>query len=206
MYHRVIQFWPIAPWDKGESKVRSNHLLPLSATWYKVLTPEKIAEGVYMPENTPENPEEFDQTSPETDAPALRELDTLPARLGFVETPELARRRGPLLATLETGSAEAIQAQFGAYLDTAEELMNALPIVERDLALTLHKAAIWRDAGKIVQYLSCLMDAHYTTQQSLEIKLRSGVNPTGLGTIIYDEISSFYGTPVYDEARELQGF
>lgn len=130
-------------------------------------------------------------------SPAPKEVDTLPARLGFETTPELEDLRDKVLLALSNPDKEAQKAAWGQYLDVAEPISNDFPDESGRLALTVELALIWRDKGDVQAYLERLIDAHVQAE---------GLKNHAAADVIYDEISTYYDTPEYRAARDATDY
>lgn len=96
--------------------------------------------------------------------PMVGEVDTLPYRLGYEETPELKVTRAEIVAaTLAGDDTKRIEA-LHHYLDGAEGIVDAMSDADNERAraqigLIIAQALIWREAGEPVKRLRALLEA-----------------------------------------------
>lgn len=126
-------------------------------------------------------------------SPAPKEIDTLPARLGFETTQELDGLRDAVLEALAQPDKELQKAAWGRYLDVAEPISNDFPNEKGRLALSIEQALIWRESGDVQEYLLGLIMSH---------SLAGGLVEQPATDILYDEIATYYDTPVYLAGRD----
>lgn len=111
-----------------------------------------------MSEQLPNGQNSIEHKEPEN----TLDIDTLPERLGFSETEELAQLRTKLVEAIATGDQEEISKLSLHYHLLGEEVVNRLEgdaFPKGQLGLNLAMALIRRDGGRLDAYIEDLRDA-----------------------------------------------
>lgn len=138
-----------------------------------------------------ESPEDERTSKTPENSPLVREVDTLPIRLGLEEPAELGPIRDTLIEAIAASDKESSMRAWQQYLDIAEPQADLIQDESGRIALIIAQGVIWREGGNIAAYLGCLLDAHiYSDNVGNEIA-------TG---VLAAEISTYYGSPEFIEA------
>ena len=94
--------------------------------------------------------------TPET---TINDVETLPYRLGFEETPNLVYLRGRIVVAVREGDIDDLQRALNGYINIAEVLATETGNAAPQVGLIIAQALIWREASEPKKYLRAISDA-----------------------------------------------